>query len=93
MNKTELIAATARAAGITQKDSERVLNIMLRIMTETLAQGEKVQLSGFGTFDTRYREAYTARNLRTREVVEVPAAKVPTFKAGTALREAMEKKE
>ena len=91
MNKTELIAATARATGMTQKDSERFLNMVLEIVTDTLAQGEKVQISGFGTFEIRHREARTARTLRTKESLEVPAVNVPTFKASTALKDAVEK--
>ena len=91
MNKTELIAATAHATGMTKKDSERILNMALEIITEALAQGERVQLSGFGTFETRYREARMARNLRTKETVEVPAANIPTFKASAALKDAVGK--
>lgn len=91
MNKTELIAATALATGMTKKDSERVLNTALEIITATLAQGEKVQLSGFGTFDVRHREARMGRNVRTKEIVEVSATNVPTFKASTALKESVAK--
>ena len=91
MNKTELIAATAHATGMTKKDSERVLNMALEIIAETLAQGERVQLSGFGTFEIRHREARQGRNLRTKETVEVPAANIPTFKPSAALKEAVGK--
>ena len=91
MNKSQLIAATALATGMTKKDSERVLNTALEIMAETLAQGERVQLSGFGTFDVRHREARLARNLHTKETVKVPATDVPAFKASNALKRAVAK--
>ena len=91
MNKTELIAATALATGLTKRDSERVLNTALEIITATLANGEKVQLSGFGTFDVRYREARMGRNVRTKEVVEVSATNVPTFRPSSSLKETVAK--
>ena len=91
MNKTELIAATALATGMTKKDSERVLNTALEIVAAALSQGERVQLSGFGAFEVRHREARQARNLHTKETVEVPATKVPVFKASKALKESVAK--
>lgn len=87
MNKTELIAAAAEAAGLTKKDTERVLNAALDAITAALVQHEKVQLSGFGTFETKYREARVGRNPRTREAVTIPAAWTPDFKASKALKD------
>ena len=91
MNKTELIAATALATGLSKKDSERVLNTAMELITAALAQGEKVQISGFGSFEVKSREARTARNLHTLETVEVPATKVPVFKASSALKKSVAK--
>ena len=91
MNQTELIAAAAQATGMTKKDTERVLNAALDTITASLVRGEKVQLSGFGTFETKDREARVGRNPRTKEPVEIPATCVPVFKASTALRDAVAK--
>ena len=87
MNKTELIAITAQNTGMTKKDTERVLNAALDAMTAAMAQGEKVQLSGFGTFDVKAREARIGRNPHTKETIDIPATNVPVFKASKALRE------
>ena len=87
MNKTELIAAAAQATGMTKKDTERVLNAALDTITATLVKGEKVQLSGFGTFEVKEREARVGRNPRTKEAVEIPATSVPVFKASTVLKD------
>ena len=87
MNKTELIAAAAQAAGMTKKDTERVLNAALDTITATLLKGEKVQLSGFGTFEVKEREARVGRNPRTKEAVEIPATSVPVFKASAVLKD------
>ena len=91
MNKTELIAATAEKAGITKKDSERVLNAAIDAMTAALANGEKVQLSGFGAFEVKEREARTGRNPHTKEAIEIPATRVPAFKASKALKDIVAK--
>ena len=91
MNKTELIAAVAEKAGIAKKDAEKAVNATLDAITETMVAGDKVQLVGFGTFETRRREARTGRNPRTKEVVEIPASQVPVFKAGKALKDAVGK--
>ena len=91
MNKTELIAAAAQASGMTKKDTERMLNAALDIITAALGRGEKVQLSGFGTFEVKHREARVARNPRTKESVEVPATEVPMFKASSALKDVVAK--
>ena len=91
MNKTELIAIAAENAGLTKKDTERVLNAALDAISLALVRGEKVQLSGFGTFETKDREARIGRNPHTKEAVEIPATKVPVFKASKALRDTVAK--
>ena len=93
MNKTELIAVAAQATGMTKKDTERVLNAALETITASLVRGEKVQLSGFGTFEVKEREARVGRNPRTKEAVEIPATNVPVFKASDALKDTVANKE
>ncbi len=87
MNKSELIAVSAEKAGMPKKDAERLLNAAIDAITASLVRGEKVQLSGFGTFETKEREARVARNPRTKEPVTVEATRVPTFKASKALKD------
>ena len=87
MNKTELIAIAAENAGLTKKDTERVLNAAIDAINLALIRGEKVQLSGFGTFETKDREARIGRNPHTKEAVEIPATRVPAFKASKALKD------
>ena len=87
MNKTELIAIAAENAGLTKKDTERVLNAALDAISLALVRGEKVQLSGFGTFETKDREARIGRNPHTKEEIEIPATRVPSFKASKALKD------
>ena len=87
MNKTELIAAVAESAGLTKKDTERVLNAAIDAITAALVKGEKVQLSGFGSFETKTREARVGRNPHTKETIEIPATRVPAFKASKALKD------
>ena len=87
MNKTELIAIAAENAGLTKKDTERLLNAAIDAITLALVRGEKVQLSGFGTFETKDREARVGRNPQTKEAVENPATRVPAFKASKALKD------
>lgn len=89
MNKTELIAVAAESAGLTKKDTERVLNAAIDAITASLVKGEKVQLSGFGTFETKDREARVGRNPHTKESIEIPATRVPTFKASKALKDSI----
>ena len=91
MNKTELIAAIAENAGVTKKDAERVLNATVDTITAALVKGDKVALSGFGIFEVRDREARTGRNPHTKETVEIPATRVPAFKASKALKDAVKK--
>lgn len=92
MNKKELIAAVAEKAEVTKKEAEAVLNAAFETITATLASGEKVQLIGFGTFDVRARAARKGKNPRTGEVVKIKACKVPAFKAGAGLKEAVNAK-
>lgn len=91
MNKTELIAAAAQSAGLTKKDTERVLNAALDAITASLANGDKVQLSGFGTFEVKAREARIGRNPHTKEAIEIPATNVPVFKPSKALKDTVAK--
>ena len=87
MNKTELVAIAAEHAGMTKKDTERVLNAAIDAITAALVKGEKVQISGFGAFETKDREARGGRNPHTREAIEIPATRVPVFKPSKALRD------
>ncbi|MDD6200507.1 MAG: HU family DNA-binding protein [Firmicutes bacterium] len=87
MNKSELIAAAAEAAGVTKKDAERVLNAAIDTVTHTLRQGGKVQISGFGVFEARDRKPRVGRNPVTREAVDIPAGRVPAFKPSQSLKD------
>ena len=91
MNKTELITLAAQNAGMTRKDAERVINAAIDAVTAALVNGDKVQLSGFGSFEVKDREARIGRNPHTKEAVEIPATKVPVFKASKALRDTVAK--
>ena len=91
MNKTELIAVVSQAAGLTKKDTERVINAAIDAITASLMEGEKVQLSGFGTFEVKDREARIGRNPHTKEAIEIPATRVPSFKASQALKDTVAK--
>ena len=91
MNKTELIAAVAEKAGLSKKDADAAVSAVFDAVTAELAKGEKVQLIGFGTFEVRERAAKTGRNPRTGETITIPASKVPAFKAGAALKNAVAK--
>ena len=89
MNKTELVAAVSEKSGISKKDAERVVSATFDIITAELAKGEKVQISGFGAFEVKEREARVGRNPRTKEAIEIPASKAPAFKAAKALKDAI----
>ena len=91
MNKTELIAAVAEKTGMTKKDAERVINATVETITSSLAKGEKVAVSGFGNFEVKAREARVGRNPRTKETIQIPATKLPAFKAAKALKDAVAK--
>ena len=86
MKKNELVAALAEKAGLSKKDAEKLLGAVVETLTDALVAGEKVQLMGFGTFETKERAARTAKNPRTGEPVTVAATRVPSFKAGNALK-------
>ena len=92
MNKAELIAEVAVKTGLSKKDSEKAVNAALDTVTASLKSGEKVSLVGFGTFDVKEREARMGRNPKTKEEIEILASRVPQFKAGKALKEAVDKK-
>ena len=87
MNKTELISSIAEKAELTKKDAEAALKAFTESVEEALEKGEKVQLVGFGTFETRERAAREGRNPRTKEIINIPASTVPVFKAGALLKE------
>lgn len=89
MNKTELVSAIAEKTGLSKKDSEKALAATLDTIVETLKGGDKVQLIGFGSFEVKERAARTGRNPRTNETIDIPAAKLPQFKAGKALKDAI----
>ncbi len=90
MNKAELIASVAEKTGFTKKDSEAAVNAFTAVVEETLVAGDKVQLIGFGTFETRERKARQGRNPRNPgETIEIPASKAPVFKAGKALKDSV----
>ncbi|MCI8910249.1 MAG: HU family DNA-binding protein [Oscillibacter sp.] len=87
MNKAELISAVAASAEVSKKDAEAVVSATLDTITEALKSGEKVQLVGFGSFEVKARAARIGRNPKTKESIEIPASKVPVFKAGKALKD------
>ena len=87
MNKTDLSTAAAEKSGLSKKDAERVVNALLDTVTASLAKGEKVQISGFGIFETKEREARVGRNPRTKEAVQIPATRTPTFKPSKLLKD------
>ncbi|CEP68385.1 Histone-like bacterial DNA-binding protein [Moorella glycerini] len=91
MNKMDLVASVAEKTDLTKKDAEKVVSAVLASIEEALAQGDKVQLVGFGTFEIKERAARIGRNPRTGEEIEIAATRVPVFKAGKALREAVAK--
>ena len=88
-NKQELIAKVADSADLTKKDAEKAVNAVFASVSEFLAKGEKVQLIGFGTFSVKTRAARIGLNPRTKETIEIPESKVPAFKAGSALKDAV----
>ena len=91
MNKTELVAMVAEKSGITKKDAERVVSATFDMIIAELMKGEKVQISGFGSFEVKEREARVGRNPRTKEAIDIPASKAPIFKASKALKDAVSK--
>ena len=91
MTKTELISAVAQKAEFSKKDSEQAVNAVIEAISEALAAGEKVSLVGFGTFEVKERAARKGVNPHTKEPIDIPASKLPSFKAGKALKEAVAK--
>ena len=91
MNKTELIAAAAERSGMTKKDTEKALNAALDAITAALVAGDKVQVSGFGIFEVKEREARIGRNPQTGEPMEIAASRVPAFKASKTMKDALAK--
>ena len=89
MNKAELIAAVAEKTGMSKKDTEAVITAALNTITETLAEEEKVQLVGFGSFEVKARAERLGRNPQTGEAVAIPASKSPVFKAAKSLKDAV----
>ena len=91
MNKAELVAAIAESAELTKKDSEKAVKALIDVVTAELKKGEKVQLVGFGTFEVAKRPARKGRNPQTKKEIKIPASKAPKFKAGKALKDAVNK--
>lgn len=89
MKKAELVAAVAQTAELTKKDAEKAVGAVIDVITKALVEGDKVQLVGFGTFEVRQRNARTGKNPATGEEIEIPASKVPAFKAGRGLKDAV----
>ncbi|MBQ7563415.1 MAG: HU family DNA-binding protein [Lachnospiraceae bacterium] len=91
MNKTELVAAIADQAGLSKKDSEKAVKAFTDVVTKELKKGGKIQLVGFGTFEVVKRSAREGRNPQTGAVMKIKASKAPKFKAGKALKDAVNK--
>ena len=91
MNKTELIAVVAANTGLTKKDAERAVSATFEAITASLTKGDKVQVSGFGIFEVKAREARTGRNPRTKETIQIPATRLPAFKASKTLKDTVAK--
>lgn len=91
MNKAELISTAAVKAGLSKKDTEKAMSAIIDTITDALKTGDKVQLVGFGVFDVKCREARVGHNPRTKEEIQIPASKIPQFKAGKVLKEAIAK--
>lgn len=89
MNKTELVAAMADKAGLTKKDADAALKAFTEVVKETLKAGDSIQLIGFGTFEVAERAERTGRNPQTGAEMVIPASKAPKFKAGKALKDAL----
>ena len=91
MNKTELISIVSENAGLSRKDTERMLSAAIDAITAALVKGEKVQLSGFGTFEAKARKARIGRNPHTKQPIEIPATRIPAFSPSKALKDAVGK--
>ena len=91
MNKAELVAAVAEKTALSKKDSEKAVNAAFEAITAALVGGDKVQLVGFGAFEVKERNARVGRNPKTKEDIQIPASRVPVFKAGKALKDVVAK--
>jgi DNA-binding protein HU-beta len=91
MNKTELITSVAAATGVTKKDAERIVNATFDTIAAQMAAGERVQISGFGIFEAKERQARVGRNPQTKATIEIPATTLPTFKPAKALKDTVSK--
>ncbi|MDK2801580.1 MAG: DNA-binding protein HU-beta [Clostridiales bacterium] len=91
MNKAELVASMAEKSEMSKKDAEKALNSFIESVQEALVKGDKVQLVGFGSFEVRERAERKGRNPQTKEEIVIPASKVPVFKVGKALKDAVSK--
>jgi DNA-binding protein HU-beta len=91
MNKADLITNMAEKSGLTKKDAEKALKALVESVEEALEKGDKVQLVGFGTFETRSRGERKGRNPRTMEEIAIPASTVPVFKAGKEFKDKVNK--
>jgi len=91
MNKADLISSMAEKGALSKKDAEKALNAFLESVQDALAKGEKVQIIGFGSFEVRKRAARKGRNPQTKKEIEIPASNAPIFKAGKALKDALNK--
>ena len=91
MNKSELVTTLSQKIGTSKKSAEESLDGLIEIITEQLKNGEKIQLVGFGVFETKQRAARVGRNPRTKEEIKIPASTVPVFKAGKILKETVNK--
>ena len=89
MNKAELIAVVAEKTGLSKKDSEKALNATFDAITDSLKAGDKVSMVGFGTFEVKTRGERIGRNPKTKEEIKIPASRIPGFKAGKALKDAI----
>ena len=90
MNKADLVSAVAEKTNMSKKDAEKAVSAVFSAIEETLAKNEKVQLVGFGTFEVKERAERIGRNPQTREEMKIPASRVPGFKAGKALKDAVQ---
>ena len=91
MNKAELVAAVAEKTALSKKDSEKAVNAAFEAITAALVGGDKVQLVGFGAFEVKERNARVGRTPKTKEEIQIPASRVPVFKAGKALKDVVAK--
>lgn len=89
MNKSELISAVAEQSGLTKKDAEKAVTAMIDTIVSSVAKGDKIQLTGFGTFELRHRDARVGCDPRTGNKIDIPASNVPAFKVGKVFKEAV----